>query len=137
MQRRTYNEQRTTPPTLPSASPIPTKILDAESRLTKQALADYYWAVADRMLPHIAGRPLSIVRCPEGSGKPCFFQKHVNSTLPSGIGSVQVRDKKTGVLEPYITLSSPPKPSPAWPSSACSKFTHGALATTTSNTPTA
>ncbi len=82
----------------------PAKVLDPESGLTKQALADYYWAVAARMLPHIAGRPLSLVRCPEGSASPCFFQKHVNATLPKGIGSVEVRDKKTGVIEPYITL---------------------------------
>ncbi|MGA1984374.1 MAG: DNA ligase D [Acidobacteriaceae bacterium] len=82
----------------------PAKVLDPESGLTKQALADYYWAVAARMLPHIAGRPLSLVRCPEGSAKACFFQKHVNATLPKGIGSVEVRDKKTGVVEPYITL---------------------------------
>jgi bifunctional non-homologous end joining protein LigD len=83
----------------------PAKILDEETQLTKQALADYYYAVAARMLPHIAGRPLSLVRCPEGSGKPCFFQKHVKSMLPPGIGSVDVPDKKTGAIEPYITLS--------------------------------
>ena len=82
----------------------PTKVLDPETGLTKQALADYYLAVAPRMLPHIAGRPLSLVRCPEGSAKPCFFQKHVNATLPKGIGTVEVPDKKTGQLEPYITL---------------------------------
>ncbi len=85
----------------------PSKIVDEESQLTKRALADYYWAMASRMLPHIAGRPLSLVRCPEGSGKPCFFQKHVNSMLPPGIGSVDVPDKKTGVIEPYITLDTP------------------------------
>jgi bifunctional non-homologous end joining protein LigD len=85
----------------------PAKVLDVESGLTKQALADYYWAIAERMLPHIAGRPLSLVRCPEGSGKPCFFQKHVNSMLPPGIGSVDVPDKKTGAIEPYITLDTP------------------------------
>ncbi len=84
----------------------PTKILDFESGTTKQILADYYWAVADRMLPHIAGRPLSLVRCPEGSAKPCFYQKHVNHMLPKGVESVLVPDKKTGVPEPYITLDS-------------------------------
>jgi bifunctional non-homologous end joining protein LigD len=84
----------------------PEKILDEESQLTKQQLADYYWAVAPHMLPHIEGRPLSLVRCPEGSGKPCFFQKHVNHLLPSGIGAVDVPDKKTGKIEPYITLST-------------------------------
>jgi bifunctional non-homologous end joining protein LigD len=85
----------------------PDKILDPESGLTKQQLADYYWAIASRMLPHITGRPLSLVRCPEGAGKPCFFQKHVTSMLPPGIDSVDVPDKKTGKPEPYITLSTP------------------------------
>jgi bifunctional non-homologous end joining protein LigD len=84
----------------------PEKVLDPESGLTKQQLADYYAAVADRMLPHIADRPLSLVRCPDGACKPCFFQKHVNSMLPPGIGSVDVPDKKTGVPEPYITLNT-------------------------------
>ncbi len=84
----------------------PSKILDPSTSLTKQQLADFYWAIADRMLPHIAGRPLSLVRCPEGSEKPCFFQKHVNHMLPPGIGSVDVLDKKTGKIEPYITLAT-------------------------------
>jgi len=81
------------------------KVLDVESGLTKQMLADYYWAVSSEMLPYIADRPLSLVRCPEGSGKPCFFQKHVNSMLPPGIGSVDIADKH-GKVEPYITLST-------------------------------
>jgi bifunctional non-homologous end joining protein LigD len=100
-----------TPTPAHSSAPIrlthPEKVIDPESGLTKQQLADYYAAVADRMLPHIADRPLSLVRCPEGAGKPCFFQKHVNAMLPPGIGSIQVPDKKTGVPEPYITLSTP------------------------------
>ena len=84
----------------------PDKVLDPDTRLTKRALAEYYWEVAGRMLPHIAGRPLSLVRCPEGSGKPCFFQKHVNHMLPPGIGGVDVPNKKTGENEIYITLDS-------------------------------
>ena len=84
----------------------PSKILDTESGTTKQMLADFYWAVSDRMLPYIAGRPLSLVRCPEGSAKPCFYQKHVNHMLPAGVIGVPVPDKKTGVPEPYITLDS-------------------------------
>jgi bifunctional non-homologous end joining protein LigD len=84
----------------------PDKVLDVESGMTKQMLADFYWGVAERMLPHIAGRPLSLVRCPEGSGKPCFYQKHVTAMLPKGIETVEVPDKKTGKLEPYITLST-------------------------------
>jgi bifunctional non-homologous end joining protein LigD len=84
----------------------PEKVLDSDSGITKQMLADYYWAVAENMLPHIADRPLSLVRCPEGIGKPCFYQKHVNSMLPKDIGTVMVPDKKTGKPEPYITLNS-------------------------------
>ncbi|MBV8115710.1 MAG: non-homologous end-joining DNA ligase, partial [Silvibacterium sp.] len=85
----------------------PDKVLDAASGLTKRQLADYYWAIASHMLPHIADRPLSLVRCPDGTAHPCFFQKHVNNTLPPGIDSVDVRDRKTGKVEPYITLSTP------------------------------
>ena len=55
------------PNTLPPA-PVrlthPAKILDPTSQLTKQQLADYYWAVAPAMLPHLAGRALSLVRLP-------------------------------------------------------------------------
>ena len=91
---------------LPIRLTNPDKQLDEESHLTKRALADYYWAVSANMLPHIAQRPLSVVRCPEGTAKPCFFQKRVTSTLPDGIGSVAIRDKKGGPSEPYITLST-------------------------------
>jgi bifunctional non-homologous end joining protein LigD len=83
----------------------PGKVLDAESGMTKQMLADYYWSVAEWMLPHVADRPVSLVRCPEGSGNPCFFQKHVNHLLPAGIGSIDIADKK-GKVEPYITLNT-------------------------------
>ncbi len=82
------------------------KVVDNASGLTKRALSDYYWAIAEWMLPHIADRPLSLVRCPDGSEKPCFFQKHTNVMLSPGITSVEVRDKKTGKPEPYITLST-------------------------------
>jgi bifunctional non-homologous end joining protein LigD len=84
----------------------PEKILDRVTQLTKQQLADYYWAIAPHMLQHIAGRPLSLVRCPEGSEKQCFYQKHVNHLMPQGVSAVDVPDKKTGKVEPYITLSS-------------------------------
>ncbi|HEX4064513.1 MAG TPA: DNA ligase D [Acidobacteriaceae bacterium] len=83
----------------------PDKILDEQSKLTKLQLAEYYLAVAEHLLPHIARRPLSIVRCPEGSGKPCFFQKHIGMGVPAGIDSVPVTSKKGGEPEEYLTLS--------------------------------
>jgi bifunctional non-homologous end joining protein LigD len=82
----------------------PDKVLDPSSGLTKQQLADYYWAVSERMLPHIANRPLSIVRVPEGIDKEHFYQKHVTHMLPPGFDSVPVPDKKTGKVEQYIAL---------------------------------
>lgn len=91
---------------LPVRLTHPDKVLDPASGLTKEALAHYYAAVAPHMLPHIAGRPLSVVRCPDGIGRETFFQKHVNRTLPSIIESVAIVDKKTGKSEPYITLST-------------------------------
>jgi bifunctional non-homologous end joining protein LigD len=84
----------------------PDKVLDSESGMTKLMLANYFLAVADRMLPHVANRPLSVVRCPEGSGKPCFFQKHVGMGLPAGISSVPVPNEKNGSVEQHLTLNT-------------------------------
>jgi bifunctional non-homologous end joining protein LigD len=91
-----------------SALPIthPNKILDPESGITKQQLAEYYLAVGGHMLPHIADRPLSLVRCPEGTSKPCFFQKHIGLGLPEGIGSVEIPNRKTHKKEKFVTLST-------------------------------
>jgi bifunctional non-homologous end joining protein LigD len=85
----------------------PGKVLDEESGMTKQTLAEYYLAVAEHMLPHVADRPLSVVRCPEGIGKPCFFQKHVGLGLPKGVDSIPVTNRKTGKKEDFLTLSTP------------------------------
>jgi len=90
---------------LPIPLTHPDKVLDNESCVTKQQLAHYYFAVAPWMLPHIADRPLTLVRCTEGSGKPCFYQKHRNQML-KGLDSVDVVNPKTGAHEPYITLST-------------------------------
>ncbi|HEY2861046.1 MAG TPA: DNA ligase D [Terracidiphilus sp.] len=84
----------------------PTKVLDETSGMTKQQLAEYYVAVADHMLPHIADRPLSILRSPDGVGKQAFFQKHVNKGLPAGLRTVSIPNKKTGKPEDFLTLNS-------------------------------
>jgi bifunctional non-homologous end joining protein LigD len=92
---------------LPIRLTHPDTVLDAESGLTKDRLAHYYLEVASYMLPYIEGRPLTLVRCIDGTGKACFYQKHKNVMLPADIGSVEIVDKKTGKPEPYITLSTP------------------------------
>jgi len=84
----------------------PEKVLDAESGMTKRDLANYLIAVSERMLPHVADRPLSVVRCPEGTGKQCFFQKHIGMGVPKGISNVPVPNKKNGSVEQYLTFNS-------------------------------
>jgi bifunctional non-homologous end joining protein LigD len=93
-----------TSPALPRMT-HPDKVIDRESGLTKQQLVTYYAEAASHILPHIADRPLSIVRCPSGTAAKCFFQKHVKPGLPKGIRSVEIVDRKSGKPEPYITLS--------------------------------
>jgi len=84
----------------------PDKILDPQSGLTKQQLAEYYEEIAPYLLPHIAGRPLSIIRCPEGSSGQCFFQRHLNRSSPQGVEGIEIQDKEGEGKEIYLTLST-------------------------------
>jgi len=68
----------------------PDKILFPELGLTKRELADYYELVSELMLPHVVDRPLTLLRCPEGRQKQCFFQKHPGESLAQGLTRVQV-----------------------------------------------
>jgi bifunctional non-homologous end joining protein LigD len=69
--------------------------------ITKLDLARYYEAVAPRMLPHIAGRPLSLVRAPDGIGGERFFQRHVLSGV-SAVQPVNINGEK----DPFHSLDS-------------------------------
>lgn len=71
----------------------PHRIVFPGSSITKQDIADYYAAVADRMLPDIVRRPLSILRCPEGTGDSCFFQKHHATSLGKEVSSIMLTEK--------------------------------------------
>lgn len=72
----------------------PDRILYTEQGIRKLDLASYFERVAPWLLPHVTGRPLTLVRCPEGSDKPCFFQKHAGAGVPDGIGRVRLREKE-------------------------------------------
>ncbi len=54
----------------------PDRVYWEDAGVTKQDLAEYYQAVWKWMRPHVAGRPISLLRCPEGAAGQCFFQKH-------------------------------------------------------------
>ncbi len=63
----------------------PERVIDAKSMATKLDLARYYDAVAPRMLPHLVGRPIALVRAPGGIGGELFFQKHGEKIAIPGI----------------------------------------------------
>ncbi|HRO11882.1 non-homologous end-joining DNA ligase [Amaricoccus sp.] len=54
----------------------PDRVYWPDIGLSKQGLADYYAAVWPRIRPHVTNRPVALLRCPEGTGDACFFQKH-------------------------------------------------------------
>jgi bifunctional non-homologous end joining protein LigD len=68
----------------------PGRVLYEELGLTKAALARYYEGVAEWMLPEIRERPLSLVRCPQGPGEGCFYQKNIDAKFPAEIERVPV-----------------------------------------------
>ncbi|MEO5628344.1 MAG: DNA ligase D [Thermomonas sp.] len=75
--RKTASTSSRTAPALSS----PDKVLFPEDGITKAALAEYYSQVMEWLLPEIASRPLSLVRCPGGIAAQCFFQKHATPGL--------------------------------------------------------
>ncbi|MBB4638656.1 DNA ligase D [Longimicrobium terrae] len=70
----------------------PDKLLFPAAGITKLELARYYEAVADWMLPHVKDRPLTLVRCPDGVGGPCFFQKHGDEHFAPQVGRTTVTE---------------------------------------------
>jgi bifunctional non-homologous end joining protein LigD len=78
----------------------PDKILYPEQGITKAELAHYYVAIADRMLPHVAFRPVTMVRCPTGREKKCFYQRHAGSGVLEQLKEVTI----PGFDEPYLYI---------------------------------
>jgi bifunctional non-homologous end joining protein LigD len=69
--------------------------------LTKGDLADYYAAIESLMLVDMAGRPISLVRCPRGRAKQCFFQKHDNGAMGSHVKHVPI-EESDGEVQDYL-----------------------------------
>lgn len=72
------------------------RVIFPESGQTKGQLADYYTEIAPLMLAHMAGRPISLVRCPQGRARKCFFQKHDSGSFGSDVHQVPIREKDGG-----------------------------------------
>lgn len=60
----------------------PDRVYWDDAGVTKRDLAEYYVRVWKWMRPHVAGRPISLLRCPEGASGQCFFQKHARAGIP-------------------------------------------------------
>ena len=77
------------------------RVIDPDSGRTKGELADYYAAIAPLMLPFATRRPISLVRCPQGRAKQCFFQKHDSGAFGNHVDHVVIREKDGGA-EGYL-----------------------------------
>jgi len=93
------------PPARPAARPVvdgvtishPDRVVFPDPGLTKLDVAGYYEAVAGLMVPYLARRALTVIRCPDGIGSQCFFQKNVTPSVPRSVAKVRVKgaDGKT------------------------------------------
>ncbi|MFN3618803.1 DNA ligase D [Sphingorhabdus sp.] len=81
------------------------RVIFPESGVTKGALADYYALLSEAILRNMAHRPLSVVRCPQGRAKQCFFQKHDAGTFGPDVHHVSVKDKD-GESDDYLYVDN-------------------------------
>ena len=79
------------------------RVIFPESGQTKGQLADYYETTAGLMLPWAAQRPISLVRCPQGRAKKCFFQKHDSGSFGPHVHHVPITEKN-GQAEDYLYI---------------------------------
>ena len=83
----------------------PEKVLFPARGITKLELARYYEAVAEWMLPYVQDRPLTLVRCPDGVGGECFYQKHGDKHFHESIGRTEIPEND-GELKVYTYVDS-------------------------------
>jgi bifunctional non-homologous end joining protein LigD len=71
----------------------PDRLIYPDLGITKIQLARYYEAVGPWMLPHVAGRPLTLVHCPDGLAAPCHYLRHAKAWGPNALRRVRIREK--------------------------------------------
>ena len=81
------------------------RIVYPAQRYTKLDLARYHDAVAERELPHLRGRPLTLVRCPKQIGDECYFMKHSKVWAPDALRRVRIQEKSK--LGEYLIADTP------------------------------
>lgn len=83
----------------------PDRVFWPDVDATKIEAMRYYEAVAELMLPHVARRPLSLVRCPGGYTGECFFQKHIEH-FPDSVGTVDIFEPDEKRSVPYACVTN-------------------------------
>lgn len=73
----------------------PARVLYPGQGITKGELAEYYAQIAKWMLPHVSGRPLTLMRCPEGQQEECFYQRNADEGISPAIHRLPLRDGKS------------------------------------------
>src|SRR3954465_13914600 len=75
----------------------PDRLIYPDLGISKIQLARYYETIGDWMMPHLAGRPLTLVHCPAGLAAPCIYLRHAKAWGPNALRRVRIREKtKTG-----------------------------------------
>ncbi|MEX2492008.1 MAG: DNA ligase D [Nitrospirales bacterium] len=82
----------------------PDRVLYPKQGITKRALAEFYQHIAEWVLPHVIKRPLTLVRCPRGFQKPCFYQRHASDSLPESIRGIHIQDHGKGGNNTYLVI---------------------------------
>jgi bifunctional non-homologous end joining protein LigD len=84
----------------------PERLMFPEDGITKADLVAYYRRIAPVMLPHMAGRPVSMERYPEGLGGPRFFHKEAPEAFPEWIARASVTVLESGEVQPQVVCDS-------------------------------
>jgi len=82
----------------------PDRVIFPGDELTKQDLADYYAAMSAPLLATLGERPMTLIRCPQGRAKHCFFQKHDTGSMGDAVHHVPVKESD-GEVADYLYIS--------------------------------
>ena len=80
-----------------------TRLVYPQAGISKADVANYYLTVSRWMLADVVGRPLSLLRCPEGIGGERFFQRHIGGGLGRHVRAVAITES-SGRLAQYLCI---------------------------------
>lgn len=84
----------------------PDRVLYPDAGITKLELVRYHEEVADAILPHLRGRPLTLVHCPQGIGGECRYMKHSKVWARGPVRRISIREKKK--VGEYLVVDDAP-----------------------------